>query len=227
MEQEPFDFFKELSKEEVDDVKAKSKYVEIEKDTILFYEGDVCKEIFYLLEGSIKLSVSANETEQIPLYDFCQGEQCIVNIASALSGTKAVATAESKTDIKGWLIPVTVIQELIMKSPKYQKLIFSLFTMRYTALTTLVEDVKFKKLDSRILEFLESFNTKEIKITHSEIAEELGTSRNVINRILQELKSKNIIKLSRGKITLVEIVQKSVSKTNKKNRSLIKDFYFS
>ncbi len=145
MEQEPFDFFKELSKEEVDEVKSKSKYVEIEKDTILFYEGDVCQEIFYLLEGSIKLSVSANDTDQIPLYDFCQGEQCIVNISSALSGTKAVATAESKTDIKGWLIPVIVIQELIMKSPKYQKLIFSLFTMRYTALTTLIEDVKFKK----------------------------------------------------------------------------------
>lgn len=203
MEQEPFDFFKELSKEEVDEVKSKSKYVEIEKDTILFYEGDVCQEIFYLLEGSIKLSVSANDTDQIPLYDFCQGEQCIVNISSALSGTKAVATAESKTDIKGWLIPVIVIQELIMKSPKYQKLIFSLFTMRYTALTTLIEDVKFKKLDDRILEFLESFDSEEIKITNSAIAEELGTSRTVVNRVLQELKNKGFIELSRGKITLL------------------------
>ncbi len=203
MEQKPFDFFKELSKEEVDEVKSKSKYVEIEKNTILFYEGDICKEIFYLLEGNIKLSISANATDQIPLYDFCQGEQCIVNIASALSGTKAVATAETKTDIKGWLIPVTVIQELIIKSPKYQKLIFSLFTMRYRALTTLVEDIKFKKLDNRILEFLEAFDSKEIKITNNQIAEELGTSRNVVNRVLQELKNQNIIELSRGKITLL------------------------
>lgn len=61
--------------------------------------------------------------------------------------------------------------------------------MRYTALTTLVEDVKFKRLDSRILKFLESFDAKEIKITHNEIAEGRGTSRNVVNRVLQELKS--------------------------------------
>ncbi len=75
--------------------------------------------------------------------------------------------------------------------------------MRYRALTTLVEDIKFKKLDNRILEFLEAFDSKEIKITNNQIAEELGTSRNVVNRVLQELKNQNIIELSRGKITLL------------------------
>lgn len=76
-------------------------------------------------------------------------------------------------------------------------MIFSLFTLRYTSLTTLIEDVKFKRLDSRILGFLNSFNSKEIKITNDEIAQHLGTSRTVINRVLQDLKNKNFIKLSR------------------------------
>lgn len=203
MKQESFDFFSELTKEEVEKVKSKSRYVEIKKGTILFYEGDICKEILYLLDGSIKLSVSANTSDEIPLYDICQGEQCLVNIASALSQTKAVATAETKTDIKGWYIPTKVIQDLIVHSPSYQKMIFSLFTLRYTSLTTLIEDVKFKRLDNRILEFLSSFNSKEIKVTNSEIAEHLGTSRTVINRVLQDLKNKNLIELSRGKITLL------------------------
>ncbi len=60
-----------------------------------------------------------------------------------------------------------------------------------------------KKLDDRILEFLESFDSEEIKITNSAIAEELGTSRTVVNRVLQELKNKGFIELSRGKITLL------------------------
>ena len=97
-----------------------------------------------------------------------------------------------------------MIQELIIHSPSYQKMIFSLFTLRYTSLTTLIEDVKFKRLDSRILEFLNSFNSKEIKITNNEIAQHLGTSRTVINRVLQDLKNKNFIKLSRGRITLLK-----------------------
>ena len=203
MEQKAFDFFSELDKKEVEKIKSKSKYVEIPKGSILFYEGDICKDILYLLEGNIKLSVSANTLDEIPLYDFCQGEQCIVNIASAISQTKAVATAESTTLIKGYLIPIDVIQNLIVHSPSYRKMIFSLFTLRYSSLTTLIEDIKFKRLDSRILDFLKSYNSKEIKITNSEIASSLGTSRTVINRVLQDLKNKNLIKLARGTITIL------------------------
>ncbi|WP_198305704.1 Crp/Fnr family transcriptional regulator [Arcobacter vandammei] len=200
---ENFDFFSELDEKIVEEIKSKSKYVEIPKGTILFYEGDICKDILYLLEGNIKLSVSANTNDEIPLYDFCQGEQCIVNIASAISQTKAVATAEALSEIKGYLIPTETIQNLIIHSPSYQKMIFSLFTLRYSSLTTLIEDIKFKRLDSRILEFLKSFNTKEINITNKEIALQLGTSRTVINRVLQDLKNRDIIKLSRGKITIL------------------------
>jgi len=200
---ENFDYFKDLDEKTAKEIKSKSKYVEIPKGTILFYEGDICKDVLYLLEGNIKLFVSANTNDEIPLYDFCQGEQCIVNIASAISQTKAVATAEALSLIKGYLIPIDVIQTLIINSPSYQKMIFSLFTLRYRALTTLIEDIKFKRLDSRILEFLKSFNKKEIQITNNEIALHLGTSRTVINRVLQDLKNKNIIKLSRAKITLL------------------------
>ena len=74
MKPESFDFFSELTKEEIDNVKSQSKYVEIEEGTILFYEGDICADILYLLEGNIKLSVSANTSDEIPLYDICQGE---------------------------------------------------------------------------------------------------------------------------------------------------------
>jgi len=200
---ENFDFFKSLDRSIVEEIKLKSKYVEIPKGTILFYEGDICKDILYLIEGNIKLSISANTNDEIPLYDFCQGEQCVVNIASAISQTQAVATAEALSLIKGYLIPTDVIQNLIINSPSYQKMIFSLFTFRYRALTTLIEDIKFKRLDSRILEFLKSFNKQEIQITNNEIALHLGTSRTVINRVLQDLKNKKSIKLSRGKITLL------------------------
>ena len=201
---EQFDFFSELDKKELEILKSKSKYVEISKGTILFYEGDICKDILYLIDGNVKLSISTAGSDEIPLYDFCQGEQCIVNIASTLSETKAVATAEASSDIKGWLIPKEVIQELMIHSPAYQKFIFSLFTIRFSALTTLVEDIKFKRLDSRILDFLHSYESKIVKITHEEIANHLGTSRVVISRVLKDLKDKKYIELKRGKILVLK-----------------------
>ncbi|MFC2345058.1 Crp/Fnr family transcriptional regulator [Campylobacter sp.] len=199
-----FDFFGVLSQEEASEVKAKSKFVELAKGSVLFYEGEICKEILYLARGKIKLSISGEGMNQIPLYDFCGGEQCVVNIASAISQTPAVATAEALTQINGWLIPVNVVQELIIHSKDYQKMIFSLFTLRYSALTTLIEDIKFKRLNGRILDFLRSFGTDEIAIKNSNIAEHLGTSRAVVNRVLQDLKAKKSILLSRGKIALIK-----------------------
>ncbi len=199
-----FDFFNDLDKKDIDKIKSTSKYVEISKGTILFYEDDICKETLYLIEGNVKLSINSSTNESIPLYNFCQGEQCIVNIASTLSETKAVATAEAISDIKGWMIPKETIQYLMINSMKYQKFIFSMFTIRFAALTTLVEDIKFKRLDSRILDFLRSHKSNTITITHEQIANHLGTSRVVISRVLKDLKNKQFIELQRGKILLLK-----------------------
>jgi len=199
-----FDFFNDLDKKDIDKIKSTSKYVEIPKGTILFYEDDICTETLYLIEGNVKLSINSSTNESIPLYNFCQGEQCIVNIASTLSETKAVATAEAISDIKGWMIPKETIQYLMINSMKYQKFIFSMFTIRFAALTTLVEDIKFKRLDSRILDFLRSHKSNTITITHEQIANHLGTSRVVISRVLKDLKNKQFIELQRGKILLLK-----------------------
>ena len=141
--------------------------------------------------------------EMIPLYEIQKGEQCIINTSSTLSNTSAIATAQTKTAIKGWLIPSKIVQELMIKSPSYQQYIFSLFAIKFSALTTLIEDIKFKKLDVRILESLKMKNEKFISITHEELANELGTSRVVISRVLKDLENKNLIKLHRKKIELL------------------------
>ncbi len=195
-------------------IKRDSKYVEFTKDSVLFYEGDICKEVFDLYEGRVSVSVSVereeNALKELVLYDFCK-EHCIVNIASALTQQAAVATARAASDIKGYLIPVSLAKRLMMQDEEYQSLIFSLFATRYTTLTRLIEDVKYKQLPFRILDFLESFNNKEILITNEEIAKQLNTSRKVVNRILQSLKTQNILSLKRGKIVLLK---KNSSKQN-------------
>lgn len=92
----------------------------------------------------------------------------------------------------------------MIKSPSYQQYIFSLFSVKFEALTTLIEDIKFKRLDSRVLNFLKQKDESIIAITHEEIANELGTSRVVISRILKELEKKNLLKLHRKKIELTD-----------------------
>ncbi len=198
-----YDFFKNLDEEDKKYLLDNSKYVEIPKDFTLFYQGDICNEILLLKSGIVQLLVHGQVDEMIPLYEISEGDQCIVNTSSTISQTPAIATAQTKSDICGWLVPSRIIKELIIKCPSYQQYIFSLFALKFGMLTTLIEDIKFKRLDSRILDFLKQKNEKLIEITHEEIATNLGTSRVVVSRVLKDLENKNLIKLHRKKIELM------------------------
>ena len=200
---ENYDFYKNLKEEDKKYLFDNSKYIELPKNFTLFYQGDICNDILLLKEGTVQLMMYGSINELIPLYEIQKGEQCIINTSSTLSNTTTIATAQTKTAIKGWLIPSNIIKELMIKSPAYQEYIFSLFSIKFSALTTLIEDIKFKKLDTRILESLKMKNEKIISITHEELANDLGTSRVVISRVLKDLENKNLIKLHRKKIELL------------------------
>lgn len=201
---EKFDFFKALSLEDKNYLKEYSKYVEVPKDVTLFYQGDTCNDILLLDEGCVKLLIHGELDEVMPLYEINPGEQCIINTSSTLSHTQAIATVQTATDIKGWLVPQKVSRELMIRSVAYQEYIFSLFSLKFNALTTLIEDIKFKRLDERILNFLKSKNKEMVEVTHEVIANELGTSRVVVSRTLKDLEHKNYIKLHRKKIEILK-----------------------
>lgn len=198
-----FDFFKKLTNEDKNFLLDNSKYVEITKGVTLFYQGDICTDILLLKSGNVKLFIHGQIDEVVFLYEIKRGEQCIINTSSTLSCSEAIATAETVTDIQGWLIPQKISKELMVKSSTYQEYIFSLFSLKFSALTTLIEDIKFKRLDRRILDFLEKKNKTIVEITHEELANELNTSRVVISRILKDLENKKLIKLHRKKIELL------------------------
>ena len=178
------------------------KPIAIPKDTLLFYQGDICENILWLTHGEVRLYTQADSIEDITLYTLKAGEQCIVNTASLLSGTDAVASAETLTDIEGYLIDVRSVKELTRMSDVYQSYLFSLYQLRFEELTSLINDIKFKRLDERILTWLQKQPSTMIIITHKQLATELGSSRVVISRLLKELEQKGAVTLHRGKIEL-------------------------
>ncbi len=201
---EAFNFFEKLTNEDKEFLKSNSKYVEIPENFTLFYQGDICEDILLLDEGRVKLFIHGELDEVLSLYEINRGEQCIINTSSTLSSTEAIATAQTATAIKGWLIPYNISKELMIRSSAYQEYIFSLFSLKFNALTTLIEDIKFKRLDQRVLDYLKNQNSNIVEITHEELANSLGTSRVVISRVLKDLENKKYIKLLRKKIELLK-----------------------
>ena len=205
MRHSSFDFIKALEPNALAFLEEHLKPISIPKDTLLFYQGDVCENILWLQSGQVRLYTNSStiSVEEMTLYTLNPGEQCIVNTASLFSQSCAIASAQTITNVEGWIISAKRVKELVKISNVYQNYLFSLYHLRFENLTSLISDIKFKRLDERILEWLRRKNIAIIKITHERIATDLGTSRVVISRTLKELENQKHIKLRRGRIEVL------------------------
>ena len=197
-----YSFFDSLESEAREFLKQHLKPIKVPAGKLLFYQGDICEHILLLTKGKVRLYMQADGIEEITLYTLQPGEQCIVNTASLISQTEAVASAETVTDIEGYLLDEKSVKQLAKISDSYQGYLFSLYQIRFASLAKLISSIKFKRLDERILEWLEAQQDNPVTTTHEHIATELGTSRVVVSRVLKKLEKEGKLTLSRGKITL-------------------------
>jgi CRP/FNR family transcriptional regulator len=185
-----------------------STYASLEKGKILFFEGDACHNIGFVGIGSIRVSKVSETGREITLYHVQPGEGCVLNISCAFSeiGYPATATVESQTEMV--IFPSTTFRDWMSKQ-EIRGFVFQLFSRRLTQVITLLEEVIFRKMDQRLAEFLISrFDNKgkprrTFHITQEQIAVELGTAREVVNRLLKEFERHGAIESSRGVIKLL------------------------
>ncbi|MFZ2890565.1 Crp/Fnr family transcriptional regulator [Sulfuricurvum sp.] len=200
MELSKFTFYSHLSPTLRAFVNSHARPITVAKNTILFYQGDICKDILFLTEGNVRLYIQSEGVEEITLYTLKPLEQCVINTASLVSQNVAIGTAITENNISGYLLDHNSIHSLMTQSPEYLSFMFSLFTVRLASLATLVEDIKFKRLDTRLLKWIEQQKSNRIDMTHEQIAIQLGTSRVVISRLLKGLEHKGKVRLERGTI---------------------------
>jgi CRP/FNR family transcriptional regulator, anaerobic regulatory protein len=206
MELEHYQFFQSLEPESLEKVRSEAKKVSLGVGTFLYYQGDINQGILFLNKGSVKVFLHADEIGkgEITLYYITPGEQCLVNTLSTVSQTPATATAIVDESIEGWLIPTETIRWLIDNSPAYRDFKISFCAERLTQVMHLVEELRFKRMDQRLLNWLYVQGRDTILTTHEQIALILGTSREVISRILKNLEKEGIVTVGRGWIKICE-----------------------
>lgn len=178
------------------------------KDTLIFEEGSQTNNLAVILAGKIRVFKLAESGREITIYRIDRGESCILTISSILSNQAYPARAIIEEDVKAVIVPSEVFKELVNKEENWRNFTFGLMNKRFANVITVVEEVAFRRMDERILEFLiKKYNNSgsEVNITHQEIAYELGTYREVISRILKDFEKEEVIELSRHKIFIKNI----------------------
>ena len=179
-----------------------------------FLEGDVIlnenayiKAIPIVTNGSIRVMRLDEDGREILLYYIKAGESCIMSFLGGIHSdtSKVKAIAEEQTEIL--FIPIDKVSLLIKEFPEWLDYIFRLYHKRFEELLEVVNAIAFKKLDERLLNFIkkkcELSNSHTLLVTHEQIANELGTVRVVISRLLKQLEDEGLVVLGRNKISLV------------------------
>lgn len=205
-----FDFLNYLSEKNKNIFIENANYYEFQKGHILMNAEEKFCDIFYMvLNGSIKVSKISEEGREVVLYRIGKGEICIVNASCILGKTVFSATATVEYDAKIIAIPSYIVSNYLIQDSKFQKFLCSNILLKMEEIVMKFEDVTFKTINDRVLDFLEleslRKNSNIIYITHEELAYEIGSVREVASRSLKSLENQGVLKLDRGKITILNM----------------------
>lgn len=158
-------------------------------------------------QGSVKVMQSDDTYKEMVLYYLRPGETCIMSFLAGLYQDTSKVKAVAEEDSEVLFIPVDKFRDLIREHPEWLNYIFQIYHKRFEELLEVVDAVAFKKMDERLLQFLEKrcevMETNTLTMTHDQLAQELGTAREVISRLLKKMEAEGLVELGRNKITLV------------------------
>lgn len=203
---ETFSPFRGASDAFIGDVLSASQRRPLSGDTLIYSEGDSCSGIAFLLSGGIRVYKMGGSGREITLYEIGRGETCILNASCILSQRTYPAYACSTEGGEVLLLPAHAFQRMIALHEEMRNFIFSLLSERLVAIMALVEEITFGRMDERLLAYLtERAEEGTLQATHQKIANDLGTSREVVSRLLKDLEKRGRILNARSSIRLLKI----------------------
>jgi len=167
---------------------------------IVFRESEACKGFPLVLQGELRVSRSSSDGRSLELYRVVPGEMCLVSSACLFRPQPLSAQAVAVTATTLLLIPPTVFSASL-NDPAFREAVLGLFAERMADLTAVVDAVAFHKLDQRLAAALLGHG-QELAVTHQELADTIGTVREMVTRLLRRFEEEGSIELSRERIRI-------------------------
>ncbi len=184
-----------------------ARLVRVPADTVLFRPGEACTQYLVVTDGSVRVDMTSDTGREILLYRVGPGQTCVLTTLALLSGAPYEAEGRTETQVRALSLQASAFDALVAQSAAFRRFVFSAFAMRITDLMHLLRQVAFTRLDTRLAGFLLHHAAADgaLRMTHQEIAAELGASREAISRLLKAFEQQGLVELSRARILLRDI----------------------
>jgi CRP/FNR family transcriptional regulator len=171
------------------------------KGTVLFHPGQPCRGFPLLLEGSVRVSQTSSAGREIVLYHVEPGQGCLLSGGCLLGHSDYGASGVAETDVTLVSIPPALFQQLMVEHEPFRRFVFGMYGERLAQVMQLVEEVAFRRLDARLARLLID-RGPVLTTTQQQLAEELGSVREIVSRLLRQFERRGWVELGRSRITV-------------------------
>jgi CRP/FNR family transcriptional regulator len=199
-----YPMLRELPASQLEDLLFSAAVMHLPAGTVMFDENQPCQGFPLLLSGSIRVIKASANGRELQLYRVCPGESCILTSSCLLGHAHYHARGVVEQDIELVALPPPAFRTLLSQCEPFRDYIFSLFSERLTDLMQLVSAVAFQKLDQRLAALLIA-KPSPIHITHQALADELGSVREIVSRLLKNFSDQGWLRLGREQIEVIDV----------------------
>lgn len=179
----------------------------VPKGTVFLKEGAYIKTIPLLVSGLVKVYKEEENGNEVLLYYIQPGESCIMSLTACINNETSKVKGVIVEESIALFLPAERVEALGRKYPQWNEFVYNLYSSRFDELLEFVKLLTFSNKDQLLFEYLTKEvkikGSKELIITHQKIANELGSSREVISRLLKRMEQEGILRLGSGKIEML------------------------
>ena len=205
-----FPFWKDLSADQQEDLLHHATERIFGKGSVLRpYDTNNCVGLMLVQEGQLRAFMLSESGKEVTLYRLFSLDICLFSASCIMRNIQFDIHLESEKETRAWIIPADLCDRLMQQSLAISDFTNQLMASRFSDVMWTLDQVLFKSMDSRIATLLVELSVIEQKemltVTHEELANQLGTAREVVTRLLKYFQADGIITLSRGSIRLLDM----------------------
>lgn len=189
-------------------LKEKTREVGFKRGTLVHGGADECSGLLLVMAGQLRVYTISGEGRELTLYRLFQRDICLFSGPCLMKNIQFDVTVEAEQDSVVFIIPSEVYRILMEQSAAVSNFTNELMASRFSEVMWLMDQVLSKKMDGRLAAFLleegRLTGSKEISITHEQIAHHLGTAREVVTRLLRLFQTDHLVRLTRGSVELLD-----------------------
>jgi CRP/FNR family transcriptional regulator len=194
----------------------KGQFSTFEPGKTLMEPGQFVKAVPLVLDGSIKIMRVDEEGKELFLYYLETGETCALSLTCCSAARPSQIKAVVEEQVSLLFIPIQIHEQLVDEFKQWKDFVSTTYQHRFQEMLTVLDAVAFKRMDERLMNYIvtkmKQLKSNELHTTHQEIANELGTAREVISRLLKQLEKKKWIELGRNVIYIRDDFEELISK---------------